>query len=66
MSLNKQIEQAIEKELKQGYEEIEEDNMMSVDVSLLVTQIQLCNAYWSNKNIIKSFTSMCMTKLERL
>lgn len=34
MSLNKQIEQAIEKELKQGYEEIAEDNMMGVDVSL--------------------------------
>ena len=136
MSLNKQIEQAIEKELKQGYMEIEEDNMMSVDVSLedmelmsaylqdvltkqhykfpthqeykekikelfdvefngdstilyeqgigevepktvlvgssemsssiffLVTQLQLCNAYWSNKNIIKSFTPICMTKLE--
>ena len=34
MSLNNQIEQALEKELKQGYMKIEEDDRMSVDVSL--------------------------------
>jgi hypothetical protein len=34
MNLNEQIEQVIEKEIKQGYMEIEEDDMMSLEVSL--------------------------------
>ncbi len=34
LHLNEQIEQVIEKEIKQGYMEIEEDDMMSSYVSL--------------------------------
>ena len=43
MHLNKQVEQVIEKEIKQGYMEIGEDGMMRIDVSL--ADMELMSVY---------------------
>jgi hypothetical protein len=60
MNLNEKIEHAIEKEIKQGYMEIEEDDMMSSYISL--ADMELMSLYL--KDVLKKQLVKCPTPKE--